>query len=63
LALKRPQTILLDGEGSVNECIPHLRFAVSEGIIAAEHYPRLKRDLDVVGKMITALIAYNPRRD
>ena len=47
---------------SANECVAHLRFAVTEGLIEAENYPRLKCDLEVIGKMITALISHGLRR-
>ncbi len=42
--------------GSTNECVTHLQFAVQHGLIRAEDYPRLKGDLDLIGKMITRLI-------
>jgi four helix bundle protein len=47
---------------SGNECVAHLRFALAEGLIKAEDYPRLKSDLDLIGKMITALISQGIRR-
>ncbi len=47
---------------SANECVAHLRFAVTEGIVPAELYPRLKTDLDVICKMLTQLIA-NPGKN
>jgi len=43
--------------GSTNECIVHLQFALNRGMIRGEDYSQLKRDLDLIGKMITALIA------
>ena len=43
--------------GSVNECIVHLQFGMNRGMIQRSDYPRLKQDLDTIGKMITALIA------
>ncbi len=43
--------------GSVNECVSYLRFAVNRGAIRAVDYPRLKENLNVIGKMITSLVA------
>ena len=43
--------------GSVNECVVYLRFAVNRGVIRSDEYPHMKQDLDVIGKMITSLIA------
>lgn len=43
--------------GSTNECVTHLQFALNRGMIPPSDYPRLRRDLDVIGKMITALIS------
>jgi len=43
--------------GSANECIVHLQFALNRGMIRGEDYSRLKCDLDLIGKMITSLIA------
>ena len=42
--------------GSTNECVVHLQFALNRGMIRDEDYPRLKCELDLIGKMITALI-------
>src|SRR3979490_2506649 len=42
---------------SANECVAHLRFAVAEAVIEPKNYPRLRNDLEVIAKMITALIA------
>ena len=43
--------------GSVNECVVYLLFAVNRGVIKAADYPHLKSELDIIAKMITALIA------
>ena len=42
---------------SVNECIPHMQHAVSQNILSASDYLRLRQSLDLIGKMITRLIA------
>ena len=43
--------------GSVNECIPLLRMAINQKMIKAEDFARLCSSLEVIGKMITLLIA------
>lgn len=43
--------------GSANECIPLLRLAVNQNMITAENHTRLRSSIDLIGKMITNLIA------
>jgi four helix bundle protein len=43
--------------GSANECVVHLQFAVTQGLLDPQIYPRLKQDINLIAKMITSLIA------
>jgi four helix bundle protein len=45
--------------GSVNECVPFLELAVKEKILCESDYQRLKDLLEMLARMITALIAAN----
>src|SRR5262249_10607484 len=43
--------------GSANECVPLLRLAVNQNMISPIDYARFCSSLDLIGKMITRLIA------
>ena len=43
--------------GSVNECIPLLRLAANQNMISPIEYARFSSSLDLIGRMITKLIA------